>query len=195
MEFEREFCIAQAKESLDELCRKIILETYILDYKKAYGHGQKQGTKSAKLLKDLTYQHAQLAMEVLSSCIIRLGWQAVYQPLDFNDTRPALTNNTEGEGRQKLSWIWMAPWTGKSSSPEHVQEGLMLSTGLKSHKAKQWKKCAEMSVEGTNGGTQAFVLRQSLLWIAMHDNCAQLWNCLLEWLTLGMVPDEDIEMR
>ncbi len=67
MEFEWEYRGDQAEESLDELCRKIILETYVLDYKKAYRHGKKQGTKLAKLLKDCqasktqciaTYQHA-----------------------------------------------------------------------------------------------------------------------------------------
>ncbi len=136
MEFEWEFRVAQAEESLDELRRKIILETYVLDYKKAYGHGQRQGTKSAKLLNDCqasktrciaTYQRARSAMEALSNRITRPGWRAIYQPLDSDDTRPALTNNAEGEGRRKLSWIWMAPGTGKSSSPEHVQEGTWTS--------------------------------------------------------------------
>lgn len=135
MEFEWEFRVAQAEESLDELRRKIILETYVLDYKKAYGHGQRQGTKSAKLLKDCqaaksrciaTYQRARTAMEALSTRITRPGWRAVYQHLDADDTRPALTNNAEGEGRRKLSWIWMAPGTGKTNSPEHVQEGMSM---------------------------------------------------------------------
>ncbi len=246
MEFKWEFRIAQAEESLDELCRKIIIKTYVLDYKKAYGHGQRQGTKSAKLLKDcqasktrcsVTYQHAQSAMEVLFSRITRLGWRAIYQPLDSDDTRPALTNNVEGEGRRKLSWIWMAPGTGKSSSLEHVQEGtwtsvLATSSSLKCHQialrlewlnsraraqrraeeclllqeemqcvlqalkyeAEQWKKHAEMSVEGMNDGTWAFTLRQSSLRMAMHDNCAHSWSSVLAWLTLGLVPDGDIEM-
>ncbi|PBK92350.1 hypothetical protein ARMGADRAFT_1031215 [Armillaria gallica] len=169
MEFKWEFCMAQAEESLDELCRKVILETYILDYKKAYGHGQRQGTKSP-------WKHSPIAL------------------LD----RDALTNNAEGEGRQKLSWIWMAPGTGKSSSLEHVQEGLVHNAGLRnafySKKKCSWKEHAEMSIEGTNGSTWAFALRQVLLWMAMHDNCAQSWSSMLRWLTLGLVPDGDVEM-
>lgn len=62
------------------------------------------------------------------------------------------------------------------------------------YKAEQWKKRAEMSIEGMNGGTWAFALRQALLQMAMHDNCAQSWSSVLQWLTLGLVPNRDVKM-
>ncbi|PBK58442.1 hypothetical protein ARMSODRAFT_991298 [Armillaria solidipes] len=193
MEFEWDFHVAQAEESLDELRRKIILETYVLDYKKAYGHGQRQGTKSAKLLKNCqasktrciaTYQHARSAMEALSSCITRLGWRAVYQPLDSDDARLALTNNAEA---LRLEWL-----NSRARAQHWAEECLLLQEEMQ---PEQWKKCVEMSVEGMNGGARAFALRQSSLRMAMHDNCAESWSSMLEWLTLGLVPDRDIEMR
>lgn len=63
------------------------------------------------------------------------------------------------------------------------------------YEADWWKKRAEESVEGTNGGARVFALRQSSLRMAMYDNCAQSWSSVPEWLALGLVSDGDVEMR
>ncbi len=124
--------VAGAKEALDEVRRKIILETYVQDYRKEYGHGQRQGTQTAKLIGDCSaaknrsiaaYCRACEAMASLVPCLSQVGWRNVYQCLSDDDTRAVLTNQVEGEGRRKLSWIWMAPGSGNSNSPEHVQDG------------------------------------------------------------------------
>ncbi len=124
--------VAGAEEALDEVRRKIILETYVQDYRKEYGHGQRQGTRTAKLIGDCSaaknrsiaaYRRAREAMASLAPCLSQAGWRNVYQCLSDDDTRAVLTNQVEGEGRRKLSWIWMAPGSGNCSSPEHVQDG------------------------------------------------------------------------
>ncbi len=70
-----------------------------------------------------TYCHAHEAMVFLAPCLSQVGWHNVYQCLNDEDMCTVLTNQVEGEGRHKLSWIWMAPGSGSSSSPEHVQDG------------------------------------------------------------------------
>ncbi|PBL01526.1 hypothetical protein ARMGADRAFT_1022997 [Armillaria gallica] len=160
--------VAGAEEALDEVWRKIILEMYVQDYRKEYGHGQCQGTRTAKLIGDCSaaknrsiaaYRHAHKAMASLVPCLSQAGWRNVYQCLSNDDMHAVLTNQVEGEGRQKLSWIWMAPGLSNCSSPEHVQD-----------------EQAEKLLPGTVGGAHAYALQQVALHMEMHDHCVHSWH-------------------
>lgn len=217
--------VAGAEEALDEVRRKIILETYVQDYRKEYGHGQRQGTRTAKLIGDCSaaknrsiaaYRRAREAMASLAPCLSQAGWRNVYQCLSDDDTRAVLTNQVEGEGRRKLSWIWMAPGSGNCSSPEHVQDALRLewlnararaqrwseecdilveemARVLRSfqHEARVWTERAEKSLPGTAGGARAYALRQAALRMEMHDHCVHSWAAVHDWVSLGKVAEAD----
>ncbi|KAK0433277.1 hypothetical protein EV421DRAFT_1910267 [Armillaria borealis] len=156
LQHEWDLWVAGAEEALDEVQRKIILETYVQDYRKEYGHGQCQGTRTAKLIGDCSaaknrsiaaYHRAHEAMESLAPCLSQVGWHNVYQCLSDDNTRAVLTNRVEGEGRHKLSWIWMAPGSGNSSSLEHVQDALCLEWLNMRAWAQRWSEECNILVE------------------------------------------------
>ncbi len=95
----------------------------------------------------------------------------------------------------RLEWL-----NSRARAQRWAEECLLLQEEMQrvlralKYEAEQWKKRAEMSIEGTNGGARAFALRQASLRMAMHDNCAQSWSSVPQWLTLGLVPDGDVEM-
>ncbi|PBK84926.1 hypothetical protein ARMGADRAFT_1036848 [Armillaria gallica] len=210
--------VAGAEEALDEIRRKIILETYVQDYRKEYGHGQRQGTWTAKLLSDCVAAKNRSIGAYRCAREAMVGWRNVYQCLNDEDTCAVLTNQVEGEGRRKLSWIWMAPGSGSSSSPEHVQDALRLEwlnacaranrwseecdilvkemarvLRLFQHEARVWMERAEKSLPGTAGGVRAYTLRQAALHLEMHDHCVRSWTAVQDWVRLGTVADtEDV---
>ncbi len=57
LQHEWDLQVAGAEEALDEIRRKIILETYVQDYRKEYGHGQCQGTRTAMMSLQALYAH------------------------------------------------------------------------------------------------------------------------------------------
>ncbi|KAK0430926.1 hypothetical protein EV421DRAFT_1743608 [Armillaria borealis] len=122
LDYEWELRKAQATEALAIVRHKIILETYIMNHKEVYGHGQKTGTASNKLL---------------DACCTEKAWGIAisYHVLKKEDAIPITGlkpkkkretgKETSGESRaQQLSWIWLTLGAMDSSTPEGLQDGL-----------------------------------------------------------------------
>ncbi|KAK0490084.1 hypothetical protein EDD18DRAFT_1465849 [Armillaria luteobubalina] len=104
MEYEWELRIAQAEEALDVIRRKVILETYVMKHKDKYTHGQRQGTKSSRLLGDekgskersiAAYNRAYLSLCALEQPLEKTAWRNHYRYLEKEDTYPLNEDGTD----------------------------------------------------------------------------------------------------
>ncbi len=125
LDYEWELRKAQAAEALAVVRCKIILETYIVNHKEVYGHGQKTGTASNKLLDAchtekawgiVTYNRAREALHQLGEHLEVPHWQSLYHVLRKEDAiliaslkpkkKREMGKETSGELRaQQLCWI------------------------------------------------------------------------------------------
>ncbi|KAK0453971.1 hypothetical protein EV421DRAFT_1701233, partial [Armillaria borealis] len=144
LHYEWELQCAQASEALGIVRRKIILETYAINHKGVYGHGQKIGTASNQLLAHCrvdkawsmaTYNRVCEALQRLVGPLEMRDWQSTYRVLRVEDAvsmsglkprkkRDASSKETSGESTApQLSWIWLTPGALDSNTPEGLQDG------------------------------------------------------------------------
>ncbi len=150
LKYEWEVHRAQAAEALARVRRKIILETHMANHREAYGHGQRQGSKSHTLLADCrrdkawlmaTYNQAREALFCLAVPLDLLeGLLRLYPPLSQEDavlikqfqkqpwreTGNPNHRETSGETRRQLPWIWIQSDAMESMSMEGLQDGELL---------------------------------------------------------------------
>lgn len=151
--YEYEFRLrrAQAYEALEELRGHLRLRTHMWQYKDKNIRGQSANTRSNNLINNVQirantsatkYRAAHAALHVLSKHTGDVGWDTSLQELADTDIR-AFTDDTDGEtqaekrrrekknkgkkglgeGRKKLSWIWMVVGVAEDGEDKGLQEG------------------------------------------------------------------------
>ena len=121
---------AQASTALGELRTHLLLRSQLWQSKKRYSRGQHQQTKSAHLMSEVgdkvdaaaaKYRKCRIALRALVPYMVHpqteevAKWEELAPELKDEDIR-GLTSMDEvglGEGRKRLSWIWMMPGDGK----------------------------------------------------------------------------------
>ncbi|KAK0476564.1 hypothetical protein EDD18DRAFT_1115246 [Armillaria luteobubalina] len=169
LHYEWELRCAQAMEALGIVRQKVILETYIVNHKGVYGHGQKIGTASNNLLD-------------IEDAVLIAG-------LKQRKKRDTSSKETLGESTApQLSWIWLIAGAVDNSTPEGLQDTLRIEwcklrarmqrwdeeccllheemqRVLRSHEynIKLWSDRAERSIKGTVHGARAYAFRQAFI--------------------------------
>lgn len=152
--YEYEFRLrrAQAYEMLDSLRGHLQLRTHMYKYKDKNVRGQSASTRSNNLLEGVQkkanasatqYRTAREALVKLSTVVgdFGSGWDVSLKELHDEDIR-AFTDDTDGEtraekqkrekrkglgeGKKKLSWIWMVTGVGWDGEDMGRQEGAFL---------------------------------------------------------------------
>ena len=122
IQHEWDFRYAQAQETLNELRGFLLLYSHMLKSKDRHIRGQRLHTRSIKLLSDVEskiqgsaskYRRIWTALEALSLPLLQMTWKKVLRPLVSGDvTGLSSMDNSQSEGRKKLSWIWKVYGTG-----------------------------------------------------------------------------------
>ena len=122
LRYEWDFRYAQAQETLNDLRGLLLLQSHMLNSKGRYVRGQKQLTKSTKLLARVDekvamtatkYRRIRVALNNLSPTVLVTNWQDELRPLGDDDVAGLTCMDVAGsEGRKKLSWIWKVHGTG-----------------------------------------------------------------------------------
>ncbi|KAK0494278.1 hypothetical protein EDD18DRAFT_1107307 [Armillaria luteobubalina] len=146
LHYEWELHCAQATEALGIVRQKVILETYVVNHKGVYGHGQKIGTASNNLLdvchvektwSIAMYNRVHEALWHLAGPLGMTDWYKTYCVLRIEDTVPIAglkqrkkrdtsSKETSGESTApQLSWIWLIAGVVDNSTPEGLQDAHM----------------------------------------------------------------------
>ena len=124
---------AIAHTTLDALCGLLLLRSHMWKSKDRFSRGQKQNTKSQKLLASVEtrikrnvkkYRETRKALVKLSEPLLDFTWMEVLRELEDSDVAglSSLDEEGTGEGRRKLGWIWKVRGTGNSAD-ENTQAG------------------------------------------------------------------------
>ncbi|KAK0474993.1 hypothetical protein EDD18DRAFT_1367412 [Armillaria luteobubalina] len=179
---------AQAAEALAGVRHKVILETYVMNHKESYGHGQRQGNKSHILLEDCrkgkanfmaTYNRARDALfelakpldllEGLSNTYPRLNSEDIvplkqYKKVLQNDTGNPKQRETSGETRRQLSWLWVQAGAMENMESEELQDALRIEWCRVRARAQRWTE-------------ECILLREEMARvIRSHDHLIELWT-------------------
>ncbi|KAK0477519.1 hypothetical protein EDD18DRAFT_1114666 [Armillaria luteobubalina] len=159
LHYEWELCCAQATEALGIVRRKVILETYVVNHKGVYGHGQKIGTASNNLLdvcrmektwSMATYNRAHEALRRLAGPLGMTDWYKTYRVLRIEDAVPIAglkqrkkrdTSSKETSGEStvpQLSWIWLIAGAVDNSTPEGLQDALRIEWCKLQARMQRW---------------------------------------------------------
>lgn len=123
---EWEYRLAQAKETLDLLRGYLLLQAHMYKSKDRHSRGQRQQTRSLKLLSDVQakityatkcYRTTYERLQLLSTRVVDTSWQKTFRPLLDSDVvgLSSVENQDGSEGRRRLSWIWKVQGTGVNS--------------------------------------------------------------------------------
>jgi len=135
LEHEWELRYAQGHSVLNNLHRLLLMESMMLKSKSRHSRGQRQQTRSIKLLKhvrsrvDATaskYRHVRNALQSLAGPLNQFKWRDILKVLEVEDmaTLTSLDNDT-GEGRKKLKWIWTMQGAG-ANTDQSTQSALQV---------------------------------------------------------------------
>ena len=112
----------RTQETLNELRGFLLLYSHMLKSKDRHIRGQRLHTRSIKLLSDVEskiqgsaskYRRIWTALEALSLPLLQTTWKKVLRPLVSGDVMGLSSmDNSQSEGRKKLSWIWKVHRTG-----------------------------------------------------------------------------------
>ncbi|KAJ3503382.1 hypothetical protein NLJ89_g8461 [Agrocybe chaxingu] len=147
--YEWQFRYAQAEEELNTLRGHLLLRSHMLKSKSRYSRGQRQNTRSQKLLSDVDakiqastgkYRLIRQALESLSGPLLEVTWKDVLRPLDESHvTGLSSMDDTGSEGRKKLSWIWKVHGTG-ADADECTQFALRIEWCKARARAHRWQE-------------------------------------------------------
>ena len=117
-ELEWKLRTGQAHDALNELRQALRSRSHMLRFKDRFLRGQGANTRARNSLKAVDakvdasaakYHAAHGALLALSPLLGKVGWKDTLRPLEDRDIC-AMTDSTDvmpGEGRRRLSWIWL----------------------------------------------------------------------------------------
>ncbi|KAJ3905079.1 hypothetical protein F5879DRAFT_988649 [Lentinula edodes] len=127
---------AAAHDELEKIRKYMISRTCIINYKQKYGHGQREGTRTATALDslDLKIQACAARYRMHYNMIVRysdtLGksniWHDTLRPLKDTDMRDLDGSVKDCLDGARVSWIWLS--TPKDvASDEHINDSLRIA--------------------------------------------------------------------
>lgn len=131
-EYEWQIREAQAHDALHELRQYLRLETFLTKRKRDWDRGVCQNTRSQSAIRQVElkrgasaakYRAARRALVTLAPRLSKPpGWERELKILTSDDIQPMPVGGELGEGRRRLSWIWMSPGVGLSEE-EGMHDG------------------------------------------------------------------------
>ncbi|KAH7906698.1 hypothetical protein BJ138DRAFT_1219360 [Hygrophoropsis aurantiaca] len=146
---------AQAHDALEEVRRAVRLIKYILTFKDRNSRGQKPNTRSRSTLNNMDarcaasvakYRAAYAALMQLNSFVDQVGWQNTLRPLNDEDIQTMGDLLVMGEGRRRLSWIWMVHGVADDSE-KGLQDALRVEWCKARARAARWSEEVELLFE------------------------------------------------
>ncbi|KAK0480968.1 hypothetical protein EDD18DRAFT_1113409 [Armillaria luteobubalina] len=201
-----------AMEALGIVRRKVILETYVVNHKGVYGHGQKIGTASNNLL-DICRMEKTWSMATYNQIKDAVPIAGLKQ----RKKRDTSSKEMSGESTvPQLSWIWLIAGAVDNSTPEGLQDALRIEwcklqahmqrwdeeccllheemqRVLRSHEynIKLWSNRAERSIKGATHGARAYAFCQAFIHQQMKAYCERTWSSVEEWLKIGQIHENE----
>ncbi|GAW03831.1 hypothetical protein LENED_005583 [Lentinula edodes] len=119
LDFEWRLRYAAAHDALEQMRKHLLERNWSIDWKRRYGHGVRDGTRSANDVSKLTdkveacaarYRIHYAVLSTLAEKLGKVGWSADLRELRDSDIRAISRGNEEtlrlGEGYVVTSWIW-----------------------------------------------------------------------------------------
>ncbi|CAA7268742.1 unnamed protein product [Cyclocybe aegerita] len=186
--YEWDFRYAQAEEELNSLRGFLLLRSHMLNSKQRFSRGQRQNTRSQKLLSNVDekirasvakYRHIRLALDSLSGPLLETRWRETLRPLEEADVSGLSSmDNSGSEGRKRLSWIWKVHGTG-ANADECTQLALRIEWCKARARAHRWQEeCVLLAEEMRR--VIAFFQWQCRWWKAHMSNLSSTDDTLTE---------------
>jgi hypothetical protein len=128
-EYEWSLRLAQAKDALEDLRQNLFLRDFLLKKKKAWARGVRENTRSQTLVdranakitaSTAKYRIARIALGQLAPFLtntIDYSWASELRELSDSDIE-GLPAEGWGEGRKRLSWIWVTAGVGANDGSQ-----------------------------------------------------------------------------
>ncbi|KAF9052550.1 hypothetical protein BDP27DRAFT_1433852 [Rhodocollybia butyracea] len=144
---------AAAGDELEKMRKHLLGRSWIKGFKLSYGHGQRQGTRSAMTLESIDRKIAACAARYRAHHDVLQTWGAALRkpddwrkemcPLCKDDIRELTVSGmdaVDGEGdRPQLSWIWRVRPTGISDN-DYMSDSLRIEFCKSRARALQWQE-------------------------------------------------------
>jgi len=150
----------QAHDALNELRQALRSRSYMLKFKDRFLRGQGANTRARNCLKNVDakvsasaakYRSAYTALRILGPLLGQVGWQSKLRNLGDDDIRSMSDGGEEGEGRRRLSWIWLL--CGYADGDTHdaedagLQEAIRIEWCKARARAHRWAEEVELLFE------------------------------------------------
>ncbi|EIW53788.1 uncharacterized protein TRAVEDRAFT_134057, partial [Trametes versicolor FP-101664 SS1] len=215
---------AQAHEALSDLRGHLEVRSHLYKVKDRFVRGQRANTRAHTIIKTVNakiaadaarYRIAYHCMYVLSAPLAKSNWQDGLRNLTDADIRHVTeSDDSQSEGRRKISWIWNAG--APSNSPGEIdalQDTLRVEWCKARARARRWAEEVELLQEEMRrvvlyhdwasrqwlervdantaqssdyrDGANAYAYRQSAVRAWMRDFCHHSWRYVPDWVNLG----------
>ncbi|KAJ3899244.1 hypothetical protein F5879DRAFT_811244, partial [Lentinula edodes] len=143
---------AAAHDEVEKIRKSLLSRTSVINYKRDYGHGQRQGTRSAAVMDTLDNNinacaaRYRIHHDMLSKYGATLGknssWMDSLRPLKQEDLRQPdgrLEDKIDGRAAGYVSWIWLAT-PSDVMSDQNVADCLRITFCKARSKALEWQE-------------------------------------------------------
>ncbi|KAH7867636.1 uncharacterized protein C8R40DRAFT_1064372, partial [Lentinula edodes] len=152
LDFEWRLRYAAAHDALEQMRKHLLEHNWSIDWKRQYGHGVRDGTRSANNVSKLTdkveacaarYRIHYAVLSTLAEKLGKVGWSADLRELRDSDIRAISRRNEEtlrlGEGYVVTSWIWNTSGIDKTDDLS-LAECLQVSWCKARARALRWQE-------------------------------------------------------
>ncbi|KAJ3865746.1 hypothetical protein EV359DRAFT_62896 [Lentinula novae-zelandiae] len=214
LDFEWRLRYAAAHDALEQMRKHLLERNWSIDWKRRYGHGVRDGTRSANDVSKLTdkveacaarYRIHYAVLSTLAEKLGKVGWSADLRELRDSDIRAISRGNEEtlrlGEGYVVTSWIWntsglRVSWCkARARALRWQEECVLLQEEMRrvraflEHEVNKWKlRASEASGDQASGdpGASAYAHRQASIHGNIKDFCIEKWTGLDAMLAGGL---------
>ncbi|KAJ3751874.1 hypothetical protein EV360DRAFT_75833 [Lentinula raphanica] len=143
---EKKLCESQLSTSLDKLHNNLHIKSHLLTYQNTNVAHQARVTKSQALMArtqrqiDLSAKRYQTAWKALANIVGGEKNMAWHYLQDRDMTELQRLRAACGEGKRRVSWIWMACGNGQLEDEEILEEGIWVEFYKTYARAKRWEE-------------------------------------------------------
>ncbi|KAJ3904464.1 hypothetical protein F5879DRAFT_922255 [Lentinula edodes] len=143
---------AAAHDEVEKIRKSLLSRTSVINYKRDYGHGQRQGTRSAAVMDTLDNNinacaaryriHHDMLLKYGATLGKNSSWMDSLRPLKQKDLRQPdgrLEDKIDGRGAGYVSWIWLAT-PSDVMSDQNVADCLRITFCKARSKALEWQE-------------------------------------------------------
>ncbi|KIJ04284.1 hypothetical protein PAXINDRAFT_94870 [Paxillus involutus ATCC 200175] len=128
----------------------------MLKFKDRFLRGQGANTRARNCLKNVDakvsasaakYRSAYTALRILGPLLGQVGWQSKLRNLGDDDIRSMSDGGEEGEGRRRLSWIWLLCECETNADNEPTSSAIRIEWCKARARAHRWAEEVELLFE------------------------------------------------